>query len=393
MQALETNNIEKNSLKVALIIFILAALGTSLQAYFLGLKTFCEGCPEYTHYNNYIIFKNAFYHLIHHKDLYVLYNEEQFDLFKYSPAFALLMGSMAWMPNLLGLLTWNLINSLVLFFAIWKFPLFKTGDRNFFLIFILVEMITALQNAQSNSLIAGLLILTYNNLEKGKSFLATLFIMISIFIKIFGVVGFAMFLFYPDKLKSMAYAIFWFLVFAFIPVLFIPFTELINQYKSWWLMLSNDHDASYGISVMGFFHSWFGLHVKNLSILLGVILFCLPMINLNHYKDSAFRALYLASVLLWIILFNHKSESPTFIIAICGVGIWFFTQAQSTINKILLLLCFVFCELAPTDVFPLSLRHDYVIPYVIKVLPCILVWLKLIFDSMSFHTHRQHKKH
>jgi len=44
----------------------------------------------YSHYNNYIIFKQSFYHLIAQKDLYIHYPQEQYDLFKYPPTFALL---------------------------------------------------------------------------------------------------------------------------------------------------------------------------------------------------------------------------------------------------------------------------------------------------------------
>ena len=46
----------------------------------------------YTHYNNYVIFRQAFFHLVRHQDLYVLYLAEHWDYFRYSPSFALAFG-------------------------------------------------------------------------------------------------------------------------------------------------------------------------------------------------------------------------------------------------------------------------------------------------------------
>src|SRR5580658_9739822 len=43
-----------------------------------------------TYYNNYVIFKYSFFHLIDGKNLYGIYPDDHWDLFKYSPTFAFL---------------------------------------------------------------------------------------------------------------------------------------------------------------------------------------------------------------------------------------------------------------------------------------------------------------
>src|SRR6188768_1458880 len=76
----------------------------------------------HTHYNNFKIFKESYFHLTENKDLYALYPKVYFDPFKYSPTFALFMAPFAWINDVAGLYLWNLLNALILFFALWKLP-------------------------------------------------------------------------------------------------------------------------------------------------------------------------------------------------------------------------------------------------------------------------------
>ena len=52
--------------------------------------------------------------------------------------------------------------------------------------------------------------------------------------------------------------------------------------------------------------------------------------------------LLLASIMIWVVIFNHRAESPTFIIAITGVALWYYAQQQKPENYVLLVLAFVF---------------------------------------------------
>jgi len=151
-------------------------------------------------------------------------------------------------------------------------------------------------------------------------------------------------------------------------------------YKSWYLMLAQDHSASFGLSAFGWLHSWFGIEGhKNLILLAGVLLFLLPFLKFRQFRESRFRLFFLSGILLWIVLFNHKAESPTYIIAVTGVTIWFFIQDFRIGNLILLMLVFVFTVLSPTDIFP---RNTFVEAWCLKAVPCILVWVKLTFDML-----------
>jgi hypothetical protein len=46
----------------------------------------------------------------------------------------------------------------------------------------------------------------------------------------------------------------------------------------------------------------------------------------------------------------------------------------------------ILTSLSPTDLFPKFLRDGYVEPLMLKVFPCILIWLKIIWDLLVVKT-------
>lgn len=369
--------------KNILFIYILLSLFASFQALFTGKKALEKGGIEYNRYNNYTIFEKSFSHLKDGKDLYVLYPQEHWDLYKYSPTFSVFFGIFSIFPDFIGLNLWNLLNVLVFLVSIYYLPKFDDFKKGLILIFCLFELMTSIQNEQSNALIAGLIILAFGFLERDKYFISTFFIVFSIYIKLFGVVAFVLFLFYPKKKKFILYSSFWTILLFLIPLIFIDFNMYKFQLESYWKMLSNDHNISYGFSVMGWLNSWLNIEINKLFVVvIGAITFLIPFIKIKQYNNYYFRILTLVSILLWIVIFNHKAESPTFIIAFAGVSIWFFTSKKSKINLILFVCAIILTSLSSTDIFPLFIRQEIIKPYMLKVFPCILIWIKVIYDMI-----------
>jgi hypothetical protein len=147
-------------------------------------------------------------------------------------------------------------------------------------------------------------------------------------------------------------------------------------------MLKNDHDISYGISVMAWLHTWFGIDAKDYALLAGIMLFVLPLLRYKSFVYTGFRQLFLASILIWVVIFNHKAESPAFIIAISGAAIWF-SHSNTKFNAILMAMAFLFTILSPTDIYPKFIRDQFFIPYTIKVVPCIIIWIKILFELLT----------
>jgi hypothetical protein len=371
------------NINVVLVAYILMAVLGSLVEYMKGVKVF-EGV-DYTHHNNYLIFKHAFYNLIEGKDLYALHPDLFWDYFKYSPTFALLMAPLAVLPDVTGLVLWNLLNALVLFLAVKCLPLKDEKTKVFILWFIAIELLTSIQNSQSNGLMAGLLVFSFAFFERRNVLVASLFIVLSFYLKIFGIAAAVLFLLYPDKLKFVASSVFWTIVLGLLPLTAVSPEQLTFLYKSWANLLASDHTVSYGLSVMGILQSWFHLTPPKLLILgLGTILLLLPFLKVRSYRDLHFRYLLLASLLIWVIIFNHKAESPTYIIAMTGVAIWYFTQPRRTANLLLLIVALVVTSLSPTDLMPRYFQHHFFSPYNLKALPVILVWLKIQYDVLKY---------
>ena len=77
------------------------------------------------------------------------------------------------------------------------------------------------------------------------------------------------------------------------------------------------------------------------------------------------------------------AESATFILAVTGISVWYFTKNEVTLlDKFLMLLTVLFTLLSPSDIYPEFIRKMYFIPYTVKVIPCILVWLKINFELL-----------
>ena len=373
--------------KIIIGLFLAFAVFAGVQAFILSNKTFEQTGEKALKYNNYIIFKQSFNHLTENKDLYQLYPEEHKDLYKYSPTFSVFFGAFTLFPDVVGLTLWNILNALVFLLAIYYLPRLNLTQKGLILLICLLEFMTSIQNQQSNALVAGLIILTFGLAEKRYYLLATFCIVFSIYIKVFGVVGLALFLFYPEKWKLALYTAGWSLLLFILPLLFVSIDQLEFLYKSWGHLLDNDHTISYGFSVMGWLHAWFGLDSgKQIVLIAGVILFLIPLIRIKEYKNFTFRFLTLTSVLLWVIIFNHKAESPTFIIAMAGVALWFISDKKNAINIALFVSALILTSLSPTDLFPKFLRDGYVEPLMLKVFPCILIWLKIIWDLLVLKT-------
>jgi len=329
-------------------------------------------------------------HFWNQENLYIHHPNEYFDLYKYSPTFALLMAPFAKLPNIIGLPLWNLINTLPVLIAVLLMVRFDDLKQTKFLWLIAIELLTSVQNEQSNGLMVGFIALAFIAMEKQNLFWAALFIALTFYIKIFGLFAAVLIFLYPNKLKSIGFLAFWMLFLGIIPALFTNFSYLISQYQNWVYLVTSDQSTMIGMSAMGMAEVLLHIPInKGLLTLLGLALFLYPLKNLHNFKDFDFRLLSLASILIWIVLFNHKAESPTFVIAVFGVGIWYFVTRThdmflSFIDIFLLVMVLVFTVLSPTDLFPREFREHYVKPYMLKTLPIFLVWLKVVVDMIRY---------
>lgn len=353
----------------------------ALAAILVSVQKLTQGPNDagYTSYENYVIFRNAFTHLLAGQNPYAAFPAEQWDLFKYSPAFALFMAPFSVLPDWLGLPLWNLLNALSLLSAILALPVLDARKRRFMAWFVLLELITSLQNSQSNGLTAALLLWAFVAFERGRSGRAALWAVAGAFLKIFGIFAAVWAPAYSGKSRFVLSGLAWGLVFLLSPLLVLSPAQTLQVYRWWVELLQQDHAVSLGLSVAGWLDSWFGwLPDKNAVTAAGLLLLALSALAVYRAPSLRRRTLLAASVLIWVVIFNHKAESPTFVIALSGVAMWYLAvERAARWQTVALWGTFAFVSLTPTDLCPRALREQLVQPYVLKAVPCIVLWALL----------------
>ncbi|MBL7928332.1 MAG: DUF2029 domain-containing protein [Bacteroidia bacterium] len=364
--------------------FVFAVYTLFAVAAAIGQMMKAKPGDTFSRYNNYLIFKESFTNLKNGVNMYVPHPEQHYDLYKYSPSFAVLFAPFGWLNDTAGLILWNLLNALPLLLAVFLIPYDGDKKKIYVLWFIVLELMTNMQNSQSNGLIAALLIGAFVSFERHNNMLAALFIILSVYIKVFGLLMAVMFMVYEKRQQFMLWFAAWGIIIFMLPLLFTSSQGYIIQMEGWMHLLRSDHGISDGISVFGIMHSWFGIvHLKGAILIFGLLLMLLPILFIRHFISFRFRLWYFTSLLVWLVIFNHRAESPTYIIATAGAALWYFQKDQpSRFETGMMILLFVLTVLSPTDVFPRILRNEWVVPYSLKALPCVIVYFKIFADMI-----------
>ena len=323
--------------------------------------------------NNFQIFRWSYFHLIHGLDLYELYPEHQ-DYYKYSPTFALLAAPLYLLPNAAALLAWTLLNTFAPFIAVRRLQV-SDKAKAFVLLYICFELLGSTQNTQSNGLIAGLMIGTLASFERRQVVLAALLVCLGFYIKVFGAAAGILFLCYDCKPRFLIACALWGILLAALPLPVTGLHGLIDLYQSWLHRMANDPAHDMNISLMTMTQQWFGRAPRDIVFLApGFIVLMLPLARRVVRETPAFRLHFLASLMVWVVIFNHKAESPTYIIAMAGVALWALTEPPSYFRTALLCFVFIFTGMSYSDLFPAEVRKNIIGPYRLKALPCIIAW-------------------
>ena len=341
--------------------------------------------------NNFLIFKNVFWHLIEKKNLYLAYPEEYEDHNYYGPIFSFVIAPFAILPTWMGVILWVLFNASFLFFAIRQLSLPERKLNAIFLI-AAIEFMTSSHNVQVNPMIAAWIILSYTFVKKEKDFWATFFIALGFLTKIFGIVGIMFYLFSRHKLKFIGSFLFWLVVLFFLPMLISSPAYIIKTYADWlyalmgknWHVINIHKDNMQDLTVMGIIRRTFNYYdLSNLAVLIPAsVLLALPLLRLKLYKNTIFQLYYLCLALISVVIFSTSAESATYVIAMVGVGTWYAINmpTKNVFNTAVLVFALFTTSLASTDLVPQIIKDDIVRRYALKALPCFIVWVILIYN-------------
>lgn len=341
--------------------------------------------------NNFLIFKYVFWHAWGQLPLYEPYPAEYFDTNHYGPAFSMVIAPFAVVPQWLGLLLWEVMLAMSLYVAVRRLPM-EWRKQVFVYWFCAHELLTALFMSQFNIAIAAIIVGTYVCVEREREGTAAFLVMLGTFVKLYGIVGLAFFFFSRHKARFAMWLAVWAAVFFVLPMAISSPEYIVGQYKAWWVSLTEknaDNMFSGGQN-----QSLLGL-VRKISrcpsysdlwlIVPGLAAFALPYLRRGQWCHEAFRCAFLASTLLFVVLFSTGSESSTYIIALTGAALWYVKAPwqRSRLDVALMVFAFILTSMSPSDLFPAYLRKHYVQPYALKALPCVLIWIKLVVEMTT----------
>lgn len=355
--------LNKKSLFIAYLIF---GLVSGLQAYLLDS------------FNNFTIFKNSVINFYSHQNLYVEYPTIHHDVFLYNPTFCVLFTPFAYLPEWLGIPLWCMVVSAIFFMAIYSLDISK--NAKFFILYLIIpELISSIQNMQTNGLVVAFIIFSMTLLNRKQHIWVPLFPSLGFFIKGYGAISGVFILLKSSNVKHYLFGLIQFVLIGSLPLLFYSFEEFITLYKQWFWSLNQDYDINVGLSVMGLIQK---IVYSKASIAwiqgIAVVFLLVSLVSVRIRKNyEEMKYFILAYLLIWVIIFNQSSESATYIIASTGCLIWFIHSKKTTYDLILLGLLIILTIFSSSDIFPRYLRETYVLPYALKALPPTLIWFKI----------------
>lgn len=363
-----------------LVIYLLSALAVAVQRTLFA--------PE----NNFLILRTSSLHLMTGQDLYAAYPALYRDFFKYSPTFAFLWAPFALLPPVPGYMLWAVACVSALFAGIAR--ALPPAQAVLALALSWLAVFGDLQRSQSNALCAGLMILAWAGFERGSQWRPAIAIAAGTFVKLFPVAAIVLAIFHRRRIRFAV--IFAVVVGAGValPLLLTSPARLAMQYKSWFAIEMRDAAplARYGTGgadlyagLMGQFRVWWGVHWPNWpSQLAGVIVLLAPLaVRRSWWERRQFRVLFLASTLVFCVLFNHQSESPSYSIAIIGASVWFAVSERTWWRTALIVACIVIVNVASTDLMPRTWYREWYVPYLVKTIPLIPLWILMQLELLG----------
>jgi hypothetical protein len=339
------------------------------------VATFQQGVQHQN--NNFLIFRAAALHLLREQDLYAAYPAEHFDFYKYSPTFALLFLPFALPPFAVAMFLWNALNAGALYVALGMVLPRRAAVIARSIVFL--DMLGSLQNVQSNALVAALIIFAFAAFERRHTVLGSLATAIGTSIKLFPLAAASFAIFHPRKVRVAVALATSTAVLVLLPLLVTPASVLVAQYGSWHAIESRDA-LSRGFSVMETAQLLLHRGWPNWPIqLLGVAALVAPvLVRRERWSEWGFRRVYLCSVLVFCVIFNHQAESPTFVIASAGAAIWFASLERPSRWEWSVFGFFVVCTiLASSEAMPHAVQRAFFDPYRFKTVPCLVLWVEL----------------
>jgi hypothetical protein len=198
-------------------------------------------------------------------------------------------------------------------------------------------------------------------------------------IKLFPLAGIVFALSRPRKARALASCLGAILFLTLLPLVVVPPEQLLAQYQSW-AALQSQETSQLGSSLMGVLQQaglqWpaWTVQLAGCCIVIGVVL-----ARHDRWSDRAFQLQYLAFVLVFCVLFNHRSERQSSVIAISGLVIWILAAPRDRWRTALFVLVYSLVTLTGADATPHVIKQALSSAARFAI-PLTLAWLAMLYD-------------
>lgn len=304
--------------------------------------------------------------------------------FLYAPPFSVLFTPFALLPAWLGPFAWNLFNYTLFFAAVFTLPeRFTDRQKCRIFLFTLPILAQSLLSFQYNVPVAYLFLFAWSLLERGRGFWAVVLIMISGMTKIYGIFSLALLVCYPRFWRNAGYALVIGAALFALPLLRLAPEALLPYYGEWMDALTV-HQAAKTYDSLFYarpFAGWMLDHFRLLQVGSLAVLAALFLSSFRKWRSAAFRAQALGILMGWVVLFSDSAEKHTYLIALTGFALWYWSRPRPTrADRVLLWSNFVLLGLVPIDLLcPVPVMEFLTRTLWLHVWVFCFTWLRMAF--------------
>ena len=351
--------------RTLLLIYAAAAVVVSIQRGVFGFP------------NDFAIFRASFWNLVAHRDLYVLRLQQAHDYFKYSPSFALLFGPFAILPFVVGLFLWNLVNALAIFFALRL----VLPRQQWAIAQVLVSLpaLRSMQSAQSNALVTALIILAFVSFDRDWLGRGGFAVALGAVIKIFPLAAITFALPRPNRARAVLTTAGATLILIALPLIVISPRALGAQYQSW-MALERIEANLVGDSTLqllrdaGFNFPLWTVQLIGVAVVLSVLAY-----RMRDWNDPKLRLRFLGFVMVFCVVFNHRAERQSAVIAVTGMVTWYLASSRAAWRTAFFAIVYALVSLSGSVIVPDAIKHALT-PELRFSIPLTILWLVMLCE-------------
>lgn len=305
--------------------------------------------------------------------------------FIYSPVFNILFTPFAFLPRWISGILWNFCNYSLLFLAIRNLPGHLKDKSTQIALYLLLIIVESLFCFQYNMVVCYIFLWAFILLERDRPFWAVLLIMISATTKIYGIVELGLLLCYPKFWRNMGYAVLCGIGLLLLPVMQTGIDGLIPWYMEWFNALGSHHDTTGIYPSIVFAIPGMLPYMRIFQASVMAVLIVAFFIMKDRWSDFRFRVQALGILMGYIILFSEASEPHTYVIALSGYMMCWYTWRQHTMfDKVMFWIVFVLFSIIPTDVLCPAPVHRFLnYTLFLNVWSYTVVWLTMIYKTVK----------